>query len=60
MSVLRSWMLLTYKVKDERIVAVDGRDGPANHKGCALREGLAFDYAHHPERLKKPLIRRKE
>ena len=26
--------------------------------GCVLREGFGFDYAHHPERLKKPLIRK--
>ena len=51
--------LLTYKVKDERIVAVDGRDGPANHKRLCVKGRFGFDYAHHPERLKKPLIRRK-
>ena len=49
--------LLTYKVKDERIVAVDGRDGPANHKRLCVKGRFGFDYAHHPERLKKPLIR---
>ena len=50
--------LLTYKVKDERIVAVDGRDGRLIAKLC-VKGRFGFDYAHHPERLKKPLIRRK-
>ena len=34
--------LLTYKVKDERIVAVDGRDGPANHKRLCVKGRVWF------------------
>jgi formate dehydrogenase major subunit len=50
--------LVTYKVRDERIVGVDGRDGPANHSRLCVKGRFGFDYAHHPHRLTKPLIRR--
>jgi len=32
---------ITYNVKDEIIVSVDGRDGPANHGRCASKAALA-------------------
>jgi formate dehydrogenase major subunit len=49
---------LTYNVKDNRILYVEGRDGPANHKRLCVKGRYGFDYAHHPQRLTKPLIRR--
>jgi formate dehydrogenase major subunit len=49
---------LTYNIKDEIIVSVDGRDGPANHKRLCVKGRFGFDYAHHPQRLTKPLIRK--
>ncbi|AEG94169.1 molybdopterin-dependent oxidoreductase [Ramlibacter tataouinensis] len=49
---------ITYKVRDNRIVGVDGRDGPANHGRLCVKGRFGFDYAHHPQRLTKPLIRR--
>ena len=50
--------LITYHVKDERIVKVDGRDGPANQSRLCVKGRFGFDYAHHPHRLTRPLIRR--
>jgi formate dehydrogenase major subunit len=50
--------LITYKVRDEKIVAVDGRDGPANHSRLCVKGRFGFDYAHHPHRLTKPLVRK--
>ncbi|MFM9880957.1 MAG: formate dehydrogenase subunit alpha [Burkholderiaceae bacterium] len=50
--------LLTYKVKDNHIVSVDGRDGPANHSRLCVKGRFGFDYAHSPQRLTKPLIRK--
>ncbi|MDP3759342.1 MAG: formate dehydrogenase subunit alpha [Ramlibacter sp.] len=50
--------LITYKVREEKIVAVDGRDGPANHSRLCVKGRFGFDYAHHPHRLTKPLVRR--
>ncbi len=50
--------LLTYNVKDNRIVSVDGRDGPANHSRLCVKGRYGYDYAHNPQRLTKPLIRK--
>ena len=50
--------LLTYNVKDNRIVSVDGRDGPANASRLCVKGRFGFDYAHHAQRLTKPLIRK--
>lgn len=49
---------LTYNVKDDKIIYVEGRDGPANEKRLCVKGRYGFDYAHHPQRLTKPLIRR--
>lgn len=49
---------LTYNVKDDRILYVEGRDGPANHSRLCVKGRYGFDYAHHPHRLTTPLIRR--
>jgi formate dehydrogenase major subunit len=49
---------ITYRIKDDQIVAVDGRDGPANHNRLCVKGRFGFDYAHHPDRLTEPLIRK--
>ncbi len=49
---------LTYNVKDNRILFVEGRDGPANHGRLCVKGRYGFDYAHHPHRLTVPLVRR--
>jgi formate dehydrogenase major subunit len=49
---------LTYNIKDDRIVSVTGRDGPANHNRLCVKGRFGFDYVHHPDRLTEPLIRR--
>ncbi len=49
---------LTYNIKDEKIVSVDGRDGPANNNRLCVKGRFGFDYIHNPERLTKPLIRK--
>lgn len=51
---------LTYNVKDNKILYVEGRDGPANQGRLCVKGRYGFDYAHHPHRLTKPLIRRKD
>jgi formate dehydrogenase major subunit len=50
--------LLTYHVADNRIQFVNGRDGPSNHNRLCVKGRYGFDYAHHPHRLTKPLIRK--
>src|SRR5882724_6865253 len=49
---------LTYNIKDDKIVAVDGRDGPANQDRLCVKGRFGFDYVDHPERLTVPLIRK--
>src|SRR6266849_1700049 len=49
---------LTYHVKDNRIVRVEGKDGPANHERLCVKGRFGFDYVQHPHRLTKPLIRK--
>jgi len=49
---------LTYHVKDNAIVRVEGRDGPANHDRLCVKGRFGFDYVHHPQRLRHPLIRK--
>lgn len=52
--------LLTYHVKDNKILYVKGRNGPANKGRLCVKGRFGFDYIHHPERLTKPLIRRSD
>ena len=49
---------LAYHVKDDKLLFVEGRDGPANHKRLCVKGRFGFDYVHHPHRLTVPLIRR--
>ena len=50
--------LLTYNVKDEKIIYVEGRDGPANQGRLCVKGRYGFDYIHNDNRLTKPLIRK--
>ncbi|KQZ93836.1 formate dehydrogenase [Mesorhizobium sp. Root157] len=45
-------------VKDNKIVQIDGRNGPSNENRLCVKGRFGFDYAMSPERLTKPLIRR--
>ena len=49
---------LTFHVKDDNIVSVSGRDGPANQSRLCVKGRYGFDYIHHSERLTVPLVRR--
>ncbi|MFA7431719.1 MAG: formate dehydrogenase subunit alpha, partial [Rhodospirillaceae bacterium] len=49
---------LTYHVKDDRLLKVEGRDGEANQNRLCVKGRFGFDYIHHPHRLTTPLIRR--
>ncbi len=48
----------TANVKDDKIISVDGRDGPANENRLCVKGRFGYDYIAHPGRLTKPLIRR--
>lgn len=49
---------LTYQIADNRILAVEGRDGPANHNRLCVKGRFGYDYIHHPHRLTRPLVRK--
>jgi len=49
---------MTYHVKDDIILYVDGHDGPANQNRLCVKGRFGFDYITHPHRLTQPLIRR--
>lgn len=49
---------LSFKVKDEKILWVDGISGPSNENRLCVKGRFGFDYIAHPHRLTKPLIRR--
>ena len=45
-------------VKNDKILHIEGRDGPANNNRLCVKGRFGFDYIHHPDRLTVPLIRR--
>jgi formate dehydrogenase major subunit len=49
---------LTFNIKDNKILYVDGRPGPANLARLCVKGRYGFDYVHHKQRLTKPLIRK--
>ncbi|MEP6357105.1 MAG: formate dehydrogenase subunit alpha [Hyphomicrobiales bacterium] len=49
---------LSYKIKDDKIIRVEGVDGPANESRLCVKGRFGFDYVDHKHRLTKPLIRR--
>ena len=51
---------LTFSVKDDKIVSVSGRQGPANASRLCVKGRYGFDYIANPERLTSPLIRRED
>lgn len=49
---------VSYRVSNNIIVGVEGRDGPANAGRLCVKGRYGYDYPRHPERLTTPLIRR--
>jgi len=49
---------VSLKIKDDKILYVDGRDGPANRNRLCVKGRFGYDYIYHPHRLTKPMIRR--
>jgi len=48
----------TVHVKDDKILYIDGRDGPANQNRLCVKGRFGWDYIYSPHRLTKPMIRR--
>jgi formate dehydrogenase major subunit len=49
---------LTYHIKDDKLLYVSGRNGPANENRLCVKGRFGFDYVGHPHRLTQPLIRK--
>src|SRR6266702_484869 len=49
---------LTYQIKNDTIVAVTGKNGPANENRLCVKGRFGFDYVNNPQRLLKPMIRK--
>jgi len=50
--------LVTYQVRDEKIISVKGREGPANEGRLCVKGRFGMDYIHSPDRITRPLIRK--
>jgi formate dehydrogenase major subunit len=51
---------LTYNIKGNQILYVQGRNGPANSSRLCVKGRYGFDYVQHRHRLTTPLIRKKD
>ncbi|MFQ5877598.1 MAG: formate dehydrogenase subunit alpha [Acidobacteriota bacterium] len=49
---------ITYNIKGDALLSVDGREGPANLGRLCVKGRFGLDYVAHPHRLRKPLIRK--
>ncbi len=49
---------LTYNIKDDKLISVDGRNGPANQNRLCVKGRFGFDYVSNPQRLTKPMVRK--
>src|SRR5579872_375233 len=49
---------LTYHIKNDKLLYVSGRDGPANQNRLCVKGRFGFDYISNPQRLMKPMIRK--
>ena len=49
---------LTYHIRNDKLLYVSGRNGPANENRLCVKGRFGFDYIDHPHRLKVPLIRK--
>src|SRR5471032_1087065 len=49
---------LTYHIKNDKLLYVTGRDGPANQQRLCVKGRFGFDYVSNPQRLMKPLVRK--
>jgi formate dehydrogenase major subunit len=49
---------LTYNIKNDKLLYVTGKDGPANENRLCVKGRFGFDYVSNPQRLLKPMIRK--
>ena len=49
---------LTYHIKNDKLLYVTGKNGPANENRLCVKGRFGFDYVHNPQRLTQPMIRK--
>jgi formate dehydrogenase major subunit len=49
---------LTYHIKNDKLIYVTGKDGPANQNRLCVKGRFGFDYVSNPQRLMQPMIRK--
>ena len=49
---------LTYHIKDDKLLYVSGKNGPANQNRLCVKGRFGFDYVSNPQRLTAPLVRK--
>src|SRR5258708_21791404 len=49
---------LIFKMQDDKLLYVTGRDGPANQNRLCVKGRFGFDYVSNPQRLTKPMVRK--
>jgi formate dehydrogenase major subunit len=49
---------LTYHIKNDKLLYVTGKNGPANQNRLCVKGRFGFDYVHNKQRLLKPMIRK--
>ena len=58
MPLLRHPLPAHLSSKDDKLLYVSGRNGPANENRLCVKGRFGFDYVSHPHRLTRPLVRR--
>jgi formate dehydrogenase major subunit len=49
---------LTYQIKNDKLIGVTGRNGPANQNRLCVKGRFGFDYVSNPQRITKPMVRK--
>ena len=49
---------LTYHIKNDKLLYVTGKNGPANENRLCVKGRFGFDYVSNPQRLIRPMIRK--
>jgi formate dehydrogenase major subunit len=49
---------IVYRIENDKLLYVDGKEGPANRNRLCVKGRFGFDYVSHPHRLMQPMIRK--
>jgi len=49
---------IVYRIENDKLLSVDGKNGPANRNRLCVKGRFGFDYVGHPHRLTQPMVRK--